>query len=349
MLPSSEVVRLGKLFTRMIHCLGRFLIVLKRMRSAAIVRKFLSMKDATSNRRLLSQKINRVLGMIVRIQQAWRSAVVCKRAKMKVVMHMWDAEEKEWVRFRVLNGDHLVRSVQSQEHVVKAEETWRASFEREKEKEKREDKRDVSASRSEISRTSELDRRWKAMESKFKEFDNFQATSAKSLVLPKKVKVQFARNYVEVARKAHLTTAKDTLKEEVARLRLRVEFTTEDARQLLRGEEESGAILDRIRMQLVLKNMTSQRALNTYKHLKEEHRRMGRERPTADKATADEKGDGKGDQKGDIKGDSKGDGKGDDKVQFRIPLATFAFYQELRLPSSKERIRAAVRAAHNAC
>lgn len=55
-LPSSEVVRLGKLLTSMIRCLGRFLIVLRRVRSIAIIRKFFLLKDATSNRRLLSQK-----------------------------------------------------------------------------------------------------------------------------------------------------------------------------------------------------------------------------------------------------------------------------------------------------
>jgi hypothetical protein len=294
------------------------------------------MKDATINRRVLSQKINRVMNTIVRIQQAWRSAVVCKRARMKIIVHMWDADEDLWVKNRVQNGDHLRRSsvdAGGQEPAVTAEESWRLSSERDDKREdkrgdKGDDKRSDATGTSGKACTSGLSKRWKALESKFKELGvNEQPASEKFLVVPTKVKIQFARNFVEAARKAHLKAVKAVLKEEVSRLRLRVQYTMEDARQLLKGEEgERGVVLDRLKMQLALQNMSSSSALNTYKHMKDEQYRE--ERQKVDNAI-----------------------QGDRKMPFtpcRLPIATFAFYQPLRTVAHRDSIRAAVRAAHAA-
>lgn len=169
--------------------------------------------------------------------------------------------------------------------------------------------------------TVDLDRRWKAVEGRFRALDTHQASLAKSLHLPKKVKVQFARKYVEMARKAHLELEKDSIKEEVSRLRLRVLYTVNDAKQLLEPDEQGAEdSVDRLRMRLVLQNMTSSAALNAYKHLKDDHVREDRSAQDGHPALL--------------------------LTHLRAPPATFAFYQRLRTRAQKEYIQTAVRLAH---
>ena len=180
-----------------------------------------------------------------------------------------------------------------------------------------------ASSEKDDSAASEMDKRWQMVESRFKAFDTHQAASAKSLILPRKVKTQFARDYVEAERKTHLELVKDNVKEEVSRLRLRVLYTAVDAKQLL-GPGEGGAesSVDRLAMRLALQNMTLEDALTTYQHLRDEHLR------------------------GDSSGSENSGHKALSLTQFRTPLATFAFHLRLRTRAQKEYIQAAVRAAH---
>ena len=324
--PTAQVIRLGKLLALLVRSVGAFLIVLRRARAVLRIRKFLQLKDKTRSRRLLSQKINRVMNMIARIQRAWRSAVVCKRARMKVVMQMWDDEEAHVVRAMAQGGEHLRRTVWSREssRSIRANEPWGLSTERD---DKRSDRRDDGSGVN-------LIKRWKAIEGRFKEFDKIQTTSAKALVLPKRLKVQFARKYVETARKDHLKRAKNAIAEEVERLRLRVHYTTEDAKQLLElGEEGPAVILDRLRMQFLLENMTESNAMTTYKNLLEEQAKGGSHTDVVVwKGPGGEGGEG--------------ETHPPTMVRFQIPKATFAFYQHLCTPAQKELIRTEVRKSH---
>lgn len=300
----------GKLFARLVRCLGTFLLALRRVRSTAIVCKFLTMRRATSKRRVLSQKIKRVLGMILRVQKAWRAAVVCKRAKMKVVANMWDAEERVFVRTLWQTGQRTRHSMQVRGPAMSIGESRR--------------EKTVMTEHDGKWCFADIESRWKRTEERFKEFDSHQAHLSKALLLPKQVKTQFARRYVEEARRTHLEQVKDHVKEEVTRLRLRVLYTTEDAKSLLEPGQGVEGTVERLRMRLVLQNMTSSAALTAYKQLKDERLRGGQSTDDDDGHLALL------------------------LAHFHAPRPTFFFYTRLWTRAQKGHIQGAVRTAHTA-
>jgi hypothetical protein len=161
------------------------------------------------------------------------------------------------------------------------------------------------------------------MEERFKEFDSHQAHLSRALLLPKQAKTQFARRYVEDARRTHLEQVKDHVKEEVTCLRLRVLYTTDDAKSLLEPGQGVEGTVERLRMRLVLQNMTSSAALTAYKRLKDEQLRGGQ--------AADDDGH-----------------LALLLAHFRAPRPTFFFYTRLRARVQKGYIQGAVRTAHTA-
>lgn len=314
--PSASVVpskhkALGSLLARLVRCLGAFLLALRRARSVVRIRKFLLVRDATSRRRELSRKIKRVIDRIVRIQRVWRSAVVCKRAKMQVVMDMWDEEERVVVRTLTLAGHRARRSIQGRGQgygqAMKLVETRRTAMERD----------ETTGAWC----TVDLHRRWDMVQERFRAFDMQQKCIARSMMLPKRVKTQFARRYVEAARKAHLTLVMDRVKEEVSRLRLRVLYTADDAKHLLEADEGADSSVDRLRMRLLMQNMTSSAALATYRRLKDRHLRDDDAPMDGDMALL--------------------------LTTFRERLPTFDFFQRLRTQEQQGYIQTAVKAAHN--
>ena len=71
------------------------------------------MKGANTKRRkqsiqiqTLSIQIERFTEVVVRVQRVWRSAIACKRAKMKAVIALWDEEESLVVKTLVKHGEH---------------------------------------------------------------------------------------------------------------------------------------------------------------------------------------------------------------------------------------------------